>query len=129
MTSRGTQPFHEYSKTYGKDENGETSEVPPDGGLVLTMISTAVVSRFCKMLECGGFNPYCGRDVKRIIDDAQQLAASIGSGHIRIMMTLKSVHSIFGNATILVGTLLSLFPRSNRPKFDPEAIATHNRPH
>ncbi|KIN99575.1 hypothetical protein M404DRAFT_16456 [Pisolithus tinctorius Marx 270] len=120
--------LHEYSQSsYDEDENAESSEPPPDGDLVSAMISTAVVPRLCKMLESGGFDPYSDHDVRRIIDVAEQVEASIGSDHHKFLMILKSVHSVFENATIAAETLLSPFLRFNRPQFDPEAIAARNR--
>ncbi|KAI5980724.1 GCFC-domain-containing protein [Pisolithus albus] len=119
--------LHEYSQSFDEDENADTSEPPPDGDLVSAMISTAVVPRFCKMLESGVFDPYSAHDVKRIIDVSEQIEASIGADHHKFLMILKSVHSVFENATIAAETLLSPFLRFNRPQFDPEAIAARNR--
>ncbi|KAI6114380.1 GCFC-domain-containing protein [Pisolithus sp. B1] len=119
--------LHEYSQSYDEDADAETSEPPPDGDLVSAMISTAVVPRLCKMLESGGLDPYSAHDVKRIIDVAEQVEASIGSDHHKFLMILKSMHSVFENATIAAETLLSPFLRFNRPQFDPEAIAARNR--
>ncbi|KAI6039350.1 GCFC-domain-containing protein, partial [Pisolithus marmoratus] len=119
--------LHEYSQSYGEDENAEVSELPPDGDLVSAMVSTAVVPRLCKILESGGFDPYSARDVRRIIDITEQVEASIGSDHLKFLMMLKSVQSVFENATVAAETLLSPFLRFNRPQFDPEAINARNR--
>lgn len=43
------------------------------------MISTAVAPRLCKMLEAGALDPYSARDVRRMIDLAEQVEASIGT--------------------------------------------------
>jgi len=43
------------------------------------MISTAVAPRLCKMLEAGALDPYSARDIRRLIDLAEQVEASIGT--------------------------------------------------
>ncbi|KAI6168777.1 hypothetical protein EDD17DRAFT_1750374 [Pisolithus thermaeus] len=73
------------------------------------MVSTAVVPHFCKLLDSRGFDPYSVRDVKRIIDVPEQVEVSICSH--KILMILKSMHSVFENATAAAETLLSPFLR------------------
>lgn len=42
------------------------------------MISTAIIPRFCKIVESGGaFDPYSARDVRRAIDFVEQVEASV----------------------------------------------------
>lgn len=43
------------------------------------MVSTAVAPRLCKMLEAGALDPYSADDVRRMIDLAEQVEASIGT--------------------------------------------------
>lgn len=43
------------------------------------MISTAVAPRLCKMLQVGALDPYSARGVRRMIDLAEQVEASVGT--------------------------------------------------
>ncbi|KAI6129788.1 hypothetical protein EDD16DRAFT_1701228 [Pisolithus croceorrhizus] len=115
--------LHEYAQSYDEHADAETSEPPPGGDQVSAMISTAVFPPFRKSLESGDFDPYPGRDVKRVIDAAKQVEAPIDSDHRKLLMILKSAHGVFENAAIAAESLLSPFLRFNRPQFDPEGIA------
>ncbi|KAI6114383.1 hypothetical protein F5141DRAFT_1213574 [Pisolithus sp. B1] len=63
--------LHEYSQSYDQYADAETSEPPPGGDLVSAMISTAVFPPFRTSLESRDFDPYSGRDVKRVVDAAE----------------------------------------------------------
>jgi len=116
--------LYEYSRPHsGTDE----SELGPDGDLVSAMISTAVVPRICKMLEAGAFDPYSGKDIRRMIDLAEQVEASVGADNNKFQMLVNSVHSVFNGTTSDLETLLAPFIGFNRPLFDPEAIAARQR--
>jgi GC-rich sequence DNA-binding factor len=69
--------LYEYSRppTEGGDE--EEPELGPDGDLVSAMISTAIVPRLCKIIEGGAFDPYSAKDLRRIVDLAEQVEASL----------------------------------------------------
>ncbi|KAI6132453.1 hypothetical protein EDD16DRAFT_1759374 [Pisolithus croceorrhizus] len=86
--------LYEYSQLYDEDANAETLEP----------LQTLLDSR--------GFDPYSVRDVKRIIDVPEQVEVSICSH--KILMILKSMHSVFENATAAAETLLSPFLRASK---------------
>lgn len=118
--------LHEYSRPKDEDEEGD-EEPSPDGDLVSAMISTTVVPRICKLLEAGAFDPHSIPNIRKMIDTAEQVEASIGSDHHKFLMVLKSVYTTFENVVIAAESLLSPFIRYNNPQFDPEGIAARRR--
>lgn len=40
------------------------------------MISTAIIPRVCKLLEGGAFDPYSAKDIRTVINLAEQIEAS-----------------------------------------------------
>jgi len=52
-------------------------ELGPDGDLVTSMISTAVIPILCKFMTNGGLDPYSSKHVKRAIDLAEQIELSV----------------------------------------------------
>ncbi|KIK91590.1 hypothetical protein PAXRUDRAFT_149172 [Paxillus rubicundulus Ve08.2h10] len=119
--------LYEYSRPHNGTGDTDESELGPDGDLVSAMISTAVVPRICKMLEAGAFDPYSGKDIRRMIDLAEQVEASVGTDNNKFQMLVNSVHFVFNGTTSDLETLLAPFVGFNRPHFDPEAIATRQR--
>lgn len=49
----------------------------PDGDLVSAMISTAIIPRFCKLIEGGAFDPYSAEHVRTLADVVEQIEASV----------------------------------------------------
>lgn len=109
------------------------------------MISTAVAPRFCKTLEAGAFDAYSARNVRRLIDLAEQIEASIGTdsnkyqvlccpsrfdwciSNAYIQMILKTVYTVFDDATSNAEGALSPFVKLNRSPFDPEGVPARRR--
>ena len=52
-------------------------ELGPDGDLVASMISTAVMPMLCKLMADGGVDPYSSKHVKRAVDLAEQIGLSV----------------------------------------------------
>ncbi|KAF8842200.1 hypothetical protein BDN67DRAFT_1038818 [Paxillus ammoniavirescens] len=119
--------LYEYSRPHSGTAETDESELGPDGDLVSAMISTVVVPRICKLLEAGAFDPYSGKDIRRMIDLAEQVEASVGTDNNKFQMLVNSVHSVFNGTTSDLETLLAPFVGFNRPLFDPEAIAARQR--
>ncbi|KIJ62603.1 hypothetical protein HYDPIDRAFT_30203 [Hydnomerulius pinastri MD-312] len=119
--------LYNYSRPHNGEGDADEPELGPDGDLVSAMISTAVIPRFCRMLEAGTFDPYSATDVRRMIDLAEQVEASVGPDNHKFQMVLKSVHSVFDNTASGAEALLAPFVKLNRPLFDPEAIAARQR--
>lgn len=71
--------LYQYSRPRGEDEKGDETELGPDGDIVSAMISTAVVPRLCKIVEAGALDPYSAKDVRRMVDLAEEVEASVGT--------------------------------------------------
>ncbi|KAF8442882.1 nineteen complex-related protein 2-domain-containing protein, partial [Boletus edulis BED1] len=110
-----------------RSENSDEPELGPDGDIVSAMISTAVAPRLCKMLEAGALDPYSARDVRRMIDLAEQVEASIGMDSNKFQMILKSVHAVFDGAACNAEDRFLPFIKLNHPPFDPEAAPARQR--
>ena len=68
--------LYQYSQLQGESEKGGPG-LGPDGDIISAMISTVVVPRLCKMVEAGAFDAYSAGDVRRMIDLAEQVEASV----------------------------------------------------
>ncbi|KAF9221600.1 hypothetical protein BS17DRAFT_711194 [Gyrodon lividus] len=120
-------PLYEYSRVHTANEGTDESEHGSDGDLVSAMICTAVIPHISKVLEAGAFDAYSAKDIRRMIDLAEQVEASVGTDNNKFQMILKSVHSIFDGTTSDLEALLAPFVGFNRPLFDPEAIGARQR--
>lgn len=56
-------------------------ELGPDGDLVSAMISTAIIPRLCKMVEGGVLDVYSDVHIRRMIDLAEEIEASVENGN------------------------------------------------
>ncbi|KAF8551693.1 GCFC-domain-containing protein [Imleria badia] len=119
--------LYQYSRPPDQGENTDEPELGPDGDIVSAMISTAVTPRLCKMLEVGALDPYSAMDIRRMIDLAEQVEASVGTDSNKFQMILKSVHTLLDSATTSAEDLLSPFVKLNHPPFDPEAVPARER--
>lgn len=64
------------------DMDGER-ELGSDGDLVAAMISTAVLPKICRCVEGGGFDPYSRKHIRRMVDMAEEIEASVGRGNLK----------------------------------------------
>jgi len=134
--------LYEYSRppVEGEDE----PEIGPDGDLVSAMISTAIIPRFCKIVEGGAFDPYSAKSLRRMVDLAEQVEASVESdgqkfqvsfcmyvlplsAHHLVQVLLKSVYTIFANEASITELLLAPYLSLNHPPFNPESIPARQR--
>lgn len=149
--ARSLDSFKWYKGLYAYSRPGEEDleerELGPDGDLVASMISTAVIPRLCKVVEGGAFDVYSHIHVRRMIDLAEEVEASldpanpkfevrkpvIGYGicySIRGTQTLlRSASSVFQSAVAESEGLLAPHKDArHRPAgFDPEAITARRR--
>ncbi|CAK5284124.1 unnamed protein product [Mycena citricolor] len=88
--------LHEYSRPNGED-------LGPDGDLVSSMISTVVIPRLCKLLECGVFDVYSDAECRRMSDLAEEIEASIDAGNTKFLALLKSVAGLFTTLSPISG--------------------------
>ncbi len=67
----------DYSRPRQTEEDGEEAELGPDGDLVSAMMSTAIIPKLCKVVEKGGFDPFSSKDIRRLVDVAEEIEASV----------------------------------------------------
>ncbi|TFK40869.1 nineteen complex-related protein 2-domain-containing protein [Crucibulum laeve] len=121
--------LYEYSRPGDSSIDAEERELGPDGDLVASMISTAVIPRICKVVEGGAFDAYSDKHVRRMIDLVEEVEASVESGNAKFQMLLKSVASVFQKAIADTETLLTQYRAAQQgiPGFNPEAIPARRR--
>lgn len=142
--------LYEYSRPQSSADGNEDEEpeLGPDGDLVSAMISTAIIPRFCKLIEGGVFDPYSAEHVRTLVDVAEQIEASVQRDDLKFQvrvcfsvfaasivliwrfltqMLLKSVFAIFQRAAESTESTLVPYMASNNPRFDPEAIPARRR--
>jgi len=119
--------LYEYSRRPDGDPEDGT-EFGPEGDLASAMLSTAVVPRLCKLVEGGAFDPYSTKDIRTLIDLAEQVELAVrDTTNLKFQLLLKSVYTAFQKAVDAERSLLTVYLEINRPKFDPEAIPARKR--
>jgi GC-rich sequence DNA-binding factor len=81
------QGLYEYSRPSG-------DELGPDGDLVASMVSTAIIPRICKLVEGGAFDAYSDAHVRRIVDLSEEIEASVEPGNAKFLV--RGLSSTFG---------------------------------
>ncbi|KAF9496528.1 GCFC-domain-containing protein [Pleurotus eryngii] len=119
--------LYEYSRP--GDPTNPDGELGPDGDLVSSMISTAVIPRVCKLIEGGALDVYSGKHIHRIVDLAEEMEVSVERGSAKFQALLKSVYTVFDRATLQTEELIARSKDSvpRQPVFDPEAIPARSR--
>ena len=85
--SRTLDSFHwysslyEYSRPTKSHEDMEPPELGPDGDLVSAIITTAVLPRLSKLIEGGALDPFSAKDIRRLVDLAEEIEVSIEKGN------------------------------------------------
>lgn len=72
--------LYEYCRPGDEDKVVEERELGPDGDLVTSMISTAVIPLICKLVEGGALDVYSSRHIRRMVDLAEEVEASVEQG-------------------------------------------------
>ncbi|KAL1760388.1 nineteen complex-related protein 2-domain-containing protein [Schizophyllum commune] len=130
--SRSLDAFKWYKGLYEYARPGEgeveSRDLGPDGDLVSSMITTAVIPRLAKVLEGGAFDAYSEKHVRRVIDLAEEVEASIEPDSIKLQILQKAVITVFQRAVASAEGLLVQYKVHgySRP-FDPEAIPARRR--
>ncbi|KAI0693217.1 nineteen complex-related protein 2-domain-containing protein [Cytidiella melzeri] len=120
--------LYEYSRPQRPDEDeDEESELGPDGDLVSAMISTAIIPRFCKIIEGGAFDPYSAKDIRNLVDIAEQIETSVERDNLKFQLLLKSVFLVFQRTVASTEASVAPYLALNSPRFDPEAIPARRR--
>ncbi|KAL4245564.1 Intron Large complex component GCFC2-like protein [Abortiporus biennis] len=119
--------LHTYSRPGRGEDEFDEPPLGPDGDLVSAMISTAILPRICKIVERGGLDPYSAKDIRRLIDLAEEIEISVAKDHAKFEMLFKAVFIVFQKAVTSTNSTLERYLTLNMPKFDPEAIPARRR--
>lgn len=85
----------------------EERELGPDGDLVASMISTAVIPLICKLVDGGALDVYSSKHIRRMVDLAEEVEASVeqGSGKFQVPCSLRPFGIL--SASIIVQLITS----------------------
>ncbi|KAF4590038.1 hypothetical protein EYR40_009567 [Pleurotus pulmonarius] len=116
--------LYEYSRPGDPD-----GELGPDGDLVSSMISTAVIPRVCKLIEGGALDVYSAKHIRRLVNLAEEMEVSVERRSAKFQALLKSVYTVFDRATLQTEELIARSREAapRQPVFDPEAIPARSR--
>lgn len=81
--------MHEFCRP--GDPNDEGRDVGPEGDLVSSMVSTAIIPRLSKLVECGALDVYSSSHTRRIVDLAEELEASVSEvdhGNLKLQVQI-----------------------------------------
>ncbi|SJL07673.1 uncharacterized protein ARMOST_11023 [Armillaria ostoyae] len=119
--------LYEYSRP--NDTEGGESELGPDGDLVASMITTAILPRMCKLLEGGALDVYSAGDIRRMVNITEEVEASIEPGNTKVHMLFKTMLTLFDNAIAETEALLSKYRSLGQTamSFNPESIPARRR--
>jgi GC-rich sequence DNA-binding factor len=73
--------LYEYSRPTSPHEDTDMPELGPDGDLVSATITTVVLPRLAKLLEGGALDPFSGKDIRRLVDLAEEVEMSVEKGN------------------------------------------------
>jgi GC-rich sequence DNA-binding factor len=152
QTPRSLHSFKWYKGLYEYSRPGtgivEERELGPDGDLVASMISTAVIPMICKLLDNGALDAYSQKGIRRMIDLAEEVEASVqsegGKFQVRylhslftvidiltilVQLLLKSVMNCFDKAVLSTETSITNYSagHQSRAGFDPASIPARRR--
>jgi len=78
--------LYAYSRPEQEEIVVEERELGPDGDLVASMISTAVIPMICKIIDGGALDVYSLEHIKRIIDLSEEIEASLEAGNVKFQV-------------------------------------------
>ena len=81
------QGLYAYSRPGQEEIVVEERELGPDGDLVASMISTAVIPMICKVIDGGALDVYSLEHIKRIIDLSEEIEASLEAGNVKFQVS------------------------------------------
>ncbi|KAJ7643933.1 nineteen complex-related protein 2-domain-containing protein [Roridomyces roridus] len=116
--------LYSYSRPNGED-------LGPDGDLVASMISTAVIPRMSLLIERGAFDAYSANDVRRMVDVAEEVESSVEDGSAKFLMLLKAILVVFraeiSECERIVQKVKGVSDPGSARAFDPAAIPARSR--
>ncbi|KAK7035518.1 hypothetical protein VNI00_011811 [Paramarasmius palmivorus] len=132
---KGLESFRWYQGLYDYSRPGDPSdtarELGPDGDLVSSMITTAIIPRMSKIIEGGALDVYSHSHIRRVIDIMEELEATIEPGSPKLQVLSKSVVICFEKAIHETEKLIAKFTSTvatrPAPAFDPESVPSRQR--
>ncbi|KAF8627463.1 hypothetical protein AX17_006276 [Amanita inopinata Kibby_2008] len=121
--------IYEYSRLRDNDVEVGERDLGPEGDLVASMISTAIVPRLCKLVEGGALDVYSTKHIRRMVDLAEEIEASVEDGNAKLQILLKTTMARFETEIANAESLVMKYKSASRniPTFDPEAIPARRR--
>ncbi|KAF5360932.1 hypothetical protein D9756_004921 [Leucocoprinus leucothites] len=129
---RSLDSFKWYKGLYGYSRPRNTDgdeELGPDGDLVASMVSTAVIPKICRLLESGALDVYSEHHIRRTIDLFEEIEASVEGENAKLQNLRKSTMEVFQKAVADTEELLQKHDSTAKgpSPFDPEAIPARRR--
>jgi GC-rich sequence DNA-binding factor len=78
--------LYEYSRPTAPHENTDMPELGLDGDLVSATISTVILPRLAELLEEGALDPFSGKDIRRLVDLAEEVEISVERNNHRFQV-------------------------------------------
>ncbi|TFY70970.1 hypothetical protein EVG20_g2035 [Dentipellis fragilis] len=122
----GWNPLEVFATSDNLDDH-EEPQMGPDGDLVAAMISTSVLPRLSKIVEGGGLDPNSSRDIRRIVDLAEEIETSVEKNNPKFQNFLKTVVDTFKESFVESYRLKKQYLDLNQSRFDPEAVPARRR--
>ncbi|KAK8849483.1 hypothetical protein IAR55_004817 [Kwoniella newhampshirensis] len=124
--------LHQYSRpapaTNGSTEDDmdidEEPPLGPDGDLVASMTSSAVVPLLTKALEAGAYDPYSSKQTRRAMDLADVVADLMGKDSRKYTALLKAILLVYHTYLLELSTSISAVTTPDSrppPAFNPES--------
>ncbi|KZO96889.1 hypothetical protein CALVIDRAFT_549520 [Calocera viscosa TUFC12733] len=121
--------LYQYSRP--REEEDDPMEEPPlgpDGDLVSSLVSSAIVPRLCALINGGAFDPYSARHVRRMIEVTEQVEACIGREADKFRLLCRTVlHTFTNEITESLTMIVPLLAEGGKATFDPSAIPARKR--
>lgn len=136
-------------KDESSDDDNEEPPLGPDGDLVNSMVTTAVIPRLARVLSGGGFDPYSEKQTRRLVDLAEQVEMCVDKTdfkfQVRIFVctTLFSLYSSFSTIQTFIKAAIHPFrdaidsthdlviratdPNNPPPSFEPQSFSARRR--
>ncbi|KAG8898670.1 hypothetical protein FRB99_007237 [Tulasnella sp. 403] len=123
--------LYEYSRPRPKvmleamdvDDDEDDALLGPDGDLVTSMITTAVIPRLNAVISGGAFDPYSMRHIRRVVDLAEQVELCTSKDDPKFLIFAQTVTKVLTNAVNSTWEIVDPALRHPRPStFEPAAL-------
>ncbi|KAH9042156.1 nineteen complex-related protein 2-domain-containing protein [Lactarius pseudohatsudake] len=82
--------LYKYSRPNQSDEDEEEPQLGPDGDLVSAIVSTTVLPRLSKLVEGGAFDPYSGKNIRRLLHSIEEIEVSVEKNHHKFQILFNT---------------------------------------